>query len=228
MACTPKCPHCSKRGDGCDHLLAIIDETFGTVSGPAKEVFDELGCTDSDEGATSADIQRFSEACNEVADCMGFDNEGGPGQSSHELWCWAEYRDDALEQLRKRLDDATVILEMLISEDPLCGAERNLLLRRRVESGWIYFTEDPSGEREQVAKSVRQLRPKRMISILEVGNWFNLHVLLEQIEWNGSETIERLFNGEYPVISVQTEIPALAKAVRDWVVEWAKKNKETD
>jgi hypothetical protein len=121
-----------------------------------------------------------------------------------------------------------LVLEMLICEDPLCGSERYCLNSRRTKSGWTYFTEDSSGEENQVAESPRQLNPSELTLLLDKNNWFNLPVLLDQIEWNGSETIDRLFGGKHPIISIHTKISILEKAAHTWVVNWAKMNKKPE
>ena len=121
-----------------------------------------------------------------------------------------------------------LVLEMLICEDPLCGSERYCLNSRRTKSGWNYFTEDSSGEENPVAESPRQLNPRELTLLLDKENWFNLPVLLDQIEWNRSETVDRLFGGKYPIISIHTKVSSLEKAAHTWVVNWAKMNKKSE
>jgi hypothetical protein len=122
----------------------------------------------------------------------------------------------------------SLVLEMLICEDPLCGAERYCLNSRRTKSGWTYFTEDSSGEENKVTESPRELDPSELALLLDKESWFNLPVLLNQIEWDESETVDRLFGGKYPIISIHTKVSSLEKAAHTWVVNWAKMNKKSE
>jgi hypothetical protein len=99
---------------------------------------------------------------------------------------------------------------------------------RRTNSGWTYFTEDSSGEENKVNESPRELDPSELALLLDKESWFNLPVLLNQIEWDESETVDRLFGGKYPIISIHTKVSSLEKAAHTWVVNWAKMNKKSE
>jgi len=98
------CPFCRARGDECEHLFAIIDETFATVSGPAEEAFNGMVCRDPEEGFSSEDMADFIQACESSCEyCLSYENEGGPGMSSLEYWCWSSDVRRDLEILRAEL-----------------------------------------------------------------------------------------------------------------------------
>jgi len=98
------CPFCRARGDGCKHLFAVIDETFATVSGPAKGAFTDMVCRNPEEGFSSEDMADFIQACESSCEyCRNYDNEGGPGMSSLEYWCWSSDVQRDLERLRTEL-----------------------------------------------------------------------------------------------------------------------------
>jgi hypothetical protein len=98
------CPFCESTGADCEHFFACIDATFATVSGQASSLFDELAAKDADVGITSDDVSAFIDACiNTVGYCLSYDNEGGPGMSSSEYWCWSGDVKGDLEKLRAEL-----------------------------------------------------------------------------------------------------------------------------
>jgi hypothetical protein len=100
----PVCPYCGPKRNNCGHLFALIDETFATVTGPAEELFNDLACSDEDEGITSDDVDDFINACEASCGCcLPYYSEGGPGMSSHEYWCWSDDIPRDLAKLRAEL-----------------------------------------------------------------------------------------------------------------------------
>ena len=98
------CPYCRSTNGGCEHLFALIDETFATVSGPASDIYHDLAESDPDEGVTANDVQEFIAACDESCGyCLKCENEGGPGSSSQEYWCWSENVKRDLVKLREAM-----------------------------------------------------------------------------------------------------------------------------
>lgn len=98
------CPFCSSTTGGCEHFFALIDETFATVSGPASDIFGDLAESDPEEGVTANDVEEFITACDESCGyCWGNENEGGPGMSSQEYWCWSENVARDLAKLRQAM-----------------------------------------------------------------------------------------------------------------------------
>jgi hypothetical protein len=86
-----RCPFCHTHGDGCEHNFAVIDATFGTVDGPAAEVYADWPFSDPEKDLTSEEMDEFIAACRESCPvCVSYDNESGPGQSSLEYWCWSD------------------------------------------------------------------------------------------------------------------------------------------
>ena len=96
------CPFCGQ--SACGHLLAVIDETFQEVSGPADSLFGELACSDEDEGLTSDDVQAFIDACFEVGTLgSSIVHDDMPGQSVRIHTFYASDVVSACETLRQML-----------------------------------------------------------------------------------------------------------------------------
>lgn len=101
------CPYCRSTTGGCEHLFALIDKTFATVSGPASDIYHDLAPSNPDEGVTASDVQEFIAACDESCGyCLECENEGGPGMSSVEYWCWSDNVTRDLVKLREAMIEA--------------------------------------------------------------------------------------------------------------------------
>jgi hypothetical protein len=46
------CPHCACATGDCEHLFAVIDQTFSTASRAAEKLFDELAASNPNVGVT--------------------------------------------------------------------------------------------------------------------------------------------------------------------------------
>jgi hypothetical protein len=97
---------CETAGEDCPHLLALVDETFQQLSGPAETVWTEfsqaLDEDDAENGLFEELFRSFCEGCEGVCDLSDcYENEGGPGMSSLELYYWSKDVPKSLAKLRK-------------------------------------------------------------------------------------------------------------------------------
>lgn len=103
----PDCPFCGPSSDACPHLIAVIDRTFETVSGPAESIWNECSKSLQEferDAVGEKHFEEFREACDKFCDHWEpYDIEGGPGMSSTEDHYWSRNVQHATAKIREWL-----------------------------------------------------------------------------------------------------------------------------
>jgi hypothetical protein len=111
------------------------------------------------------------------------------------------------------------LVELVVSEDPLCPPERYSLTVRRTTNGYEYIESQPECDKGQVALISREpLSNCQLVELLNRQSWFRSDITLEMLEDTQlASPDDWVCGGSHPLLECYTEVEEVADAFKCWV-----------
>ena len=119
----------------------------------------------------------------------------------------------------------SVLVELFVCEDSLCGGETFELIEVEDQRGFSYIERQPKGEKSELLLSSKKLTDEQVITLLDEKKWFNADIPLGLADISGVEEVPRLFEGKFPLFTISGAIDEASLRFREWAEEWIKRHR---
>ena len=125
------------------------------------------------------------------------------------------------------MSEERILVQQFVCEDPLCGGELFQLIEKEQGDRYNYVARDPMGEETEIQSSTEKLTDDQVFKLLDLTNWLDADISLENADISGVEDIPSLLEGNYPLFTISGSILGAELKFREWVVRWIKKNRHS-
>ena len=119
----------------------------------------------------------------------------------------------------QQMSKEETLVEVVVIEDPLCGAARYFLTVKPAADCFDYYESNSESEdSHKLASSKTPLTADQIVDLLTRNHWFRCDITLEGLEDSQlANPDEWVYGGEYPLLCCASKEDGIPEHFRKWV-----------